>query len=278
MSRSEFGPELLIGAPPELASFRVRLESIDPKILAGVVRLVGIKSAGLPIRVVLAPESSDLARATPSWTAGFAQGAESVVVLFPARAPGYPDNSLEDVLRHEVAHVLVSRAAAGQSVPRWFNEGLAMAAEGAWGFEDQTRVLYELVVKQRTTLADINRLFLGDRRSQDRAYALSGAFMRDLLQQYGTEAPGKILEQIGRGVSFDAAFADGTGLKLSDAESAFWQRQRIWTTWFPIVTSSTVVWLLVTFIALLAIRRRRQKDAEMRARFDQEETEPDELP
>lgn len=278
MSRAEFSPELRIEAPPELAAFRRRLESIDPKILAGVVRLVGMKSAGSPIRVILAPESSDLARETPSWTAGFAQGSASLVVLFPARAPGYPDNSLEDVLRHEVAHVLVSRAAAGRPVPRWFNEGLAMAAEGAWGFEDQTRILYELVARRRTALAEINRLFMADRRGQDRAYVLSGAFMRDLLRRHGNDAPGRILERAGQGVSFDAAFADATSLSLSDAESEFWNRQRVWTTWFPIVTSSTMLWLLVTFIALLAIRRRRRKDAEMRDRFDQEESEQDELP
>jgi hypothetical protein len=73
-----------------------------------------------------------------------------------------------------------------------------------------------------------------------------------------------ILERVRQGASFESAFADAAGRRLADAESEFWDRQRIWTTWVPIVTSSAVVWLLVTFIALLAIRRRRQKDAAIR--------------
>jgi len=268
-------PELRIEAPPEFAAFRARLESLDPKVFAGVLQFLGIKDPGPAIRVILAPESSDLARQTPSWIAGFAVGGTDLVVIFPARTPGYPDNSLEDVLRHEVAHVLVARAAAGQPVPRWFNEGLAMASEGSWGLEVHTRVLYELVLGPRITLTDIDRLFLGDRRSQDRAYALSGAFIRDLLRQDGSAAPGKILDRLKRGAPFDVAFADGTGRNLYDAESEFWRRQRIWTTWVPIVTSSATLWLLVTFIALLAIRRRRQKDAEIRNKWEQEEAESD---
>jgi hypothetical protein len=220
--------------------------------------------------VVLASETSDLARQASPWTAGFAVGASGVIVIFPQRSPVYPNNSLEDVLRHEVAHVLISRAAAGRSVPRWFNEGLAMAAERGWRFEDRTRVLYEFVLGPRTSLSEINRMFAGDRRSQERAYALSGAFVRDLLQR-DERAPASILERMRtRGIAFDTAFADAVGSRPVDAESEFWRRQRIWTTWLPIVTSSAAVWLLVTFIAMLAIRRRRQKDAALRQKWEEE--------
>ena len=174
-------------------------------------------------------------------------------------------------MRHEVAHVLISRAAAGHSVPRWFNEGLAMAAERGWRFEDQTRVLYELVLGPRRSLADINGMFGDDQRSQERAYALAAAFMRYVMQRHGDAAPASVLSLVRRGLPFDSAFADALGVKLLDAETDFWCRQRIWTTWVPIVTSSAAVWLLVTLIAMLAIRRRRQKDAEFRKKWEEEE-------
>jgi hypothetical protein len=240
------------------------------------VQLVGLQDAGPAIRVVLAPETSDLARQTPDWIAGFAVGASDLIVIFPQRSPVYPNNSLEDVLRHEVAHVLISRAASGQSVPRWFNEGLAMAAERGWRVEDQTRLLYEFVLGPRTTLGEMNRLFTGGRRNQERAYALAGAFIRDLMRRHGDSAPALILGRVKRGITFDSAFRDAVGVALLDAESDFWRRQRIWTTWLPIITSSAAVWLLVTVIAMLAIRRRRQKDAAIRKKWDEEEEEPTE--
>ena len=69
------------------------------------------------------------------WTAGFAIGNDGLIVLFPARSPRYPHDTLEDVLRHEVAHVLIDRAARGQRVPRWFHEGLAIVVERPWRLE-----------------------------------------------------------------------------------------------------------------------------------------------
>src|SRR5437870_672251 len=139
-------PQLRIESPPGLAAVRARLEKMDQQRLVEISRLVGIGDAGPPIRVVLATESSDEARSVPPWIAGFAVEALGLVVIFPARSPSYPDDTLEDVLRHEVAHVLIWRAGGGQPIPRWFDEGLAMAAERERRFQDQTQLLRQLVM------------------------------------------------------------------------------------------------------------------------------------
>ena len=47
----------------------------------------------------------------------------------------------------------------------------------------------------------------------------------------------------------DAAFADVAGITPAAAESEFWQRQRIWTNWLPIITSTTTLWMAVTLLA-----------------------------
>src|SRR5207245_1925365 len=86
---------------------------------------------------------------------------EAPTELDPVRSPGYPDNTLEDVLRHEVAHILIWRASAGRPVPRWFNEGLAMEVERMRRFQDQTQLLYQLITGGRTSLEHLDRLFAG---------------------------------------------------------------------------------------------------------------------
>ncbi|HME98500.1 MAG TPA: hypothetical protein VKK06_01410, partial [Terriglobia bacterium] len=74
-----------------------------------------------------------------------------------------------------------------------------------------------------------------------------------------------------QGSSFETAFADVTGTTAAHAESEFWGRQRIWTTWIPILTSSATVWIVVTLLAMWAIQRRRQKSAEIERRWEEEE-------
>jgi hypothetical protein len=263
-------PQLRIEAPPELSAVRLRLQSAGTPRLAGIAEFVGLTDAGPPIQVILATENSNWARRVPPWIAGFALDSPELVVVFPARSPGYPDTTLEDVLRHEITHVLIRRASGRGVIPRWFNEGLAMSAERGWRFQDQSQLLYQLMIGPRTSLDELDRLFEGDRSAQNRAYALAGAFVRDLLQRQGARAPAEILMRVKQGSTFETAFVDVTGVTPAHAESEFWGRQRIWTTWVPIVTSSATVWIVVTLLALWAIRRRRQKNSEIEKRWEED--------
>src|SRR5438105_3924869 len=186
-TRAREFPNLRIEAPPGLGAVRTHLQSISPRRLADIAEFLNITDAGQDIQVVLAAENSNLARSVAPWVSGFAVGESNLIVIFPSRSPGYPDTTIEDVLRHEVAHVLIWRASAGRPIPRWFNEGLAMEVERERRFADQTQLLYQLVTGGRTDLEELDRLFSGGQNDQTRAYALAGAFVHDLQQRYGAE-------------------------------------------------------------------------------------------
>jgi hypothetical protein len=268
-------PKLQIEAPPELAAIRTRLDAIPPGRFADIAEFLGITQPGPAIRVVLATENTELARSVPAWISGFAAGDSNLIVIFPARSPGYPDDTLEDVLRHEVAHVLISRAAGSRPVPRWFDEGVAMEVERGRRWQDQTQLFYQLLTGGEADLQDLNHLFSGGQNDQTRAYALAGAFVHDVIQRYGPMAAGRILSRIHNGAAFDTAFADVTGFTPSHAEADFWRRQRIWTSWVPIVTSTTTLWLAVTLLALTAIYMRRRRNRQIEEQWEKEESDTD---
>ena len=262
-------PALVIEAPPELASARSRLESFDLRPLAGIIKIVGLEDAGPPITVLLADEGSAAARRVSPWIAGFAS--DGHIVLFPARSPRYPHDTLEDVLRHEVAHVLISRAASGRPVPRWFHEGLAVAVERPWGLEDRSRLAWELVAGPRLTMREIDALFEGGQSAQSRAYSLSAAVVRDLIREHGSAAPAGILRLVNADAGFDEAVARVTGRPIGAVEDEFWDRQRVWAVWLPMVMSESVLWLAVIGLAALAVWRRRRGAAEIRRQWAEEE-------
>jgi hypothetical protein len=269
-------PALLINAPEELAAARNRLESFDRSPLAGIVRMTGLADPGPPIHVIVAAENSAAAAGVSASTAGYAIGESGLIVLFPARSPVYPHDTLEDVLRHEVAHVLISRAARGQPVPRWFHEGLAVAAERPWGLEDRSRLVWELMAGPRLTVGDIDRLFDSE-SSRPRAYSLSAAMVREMLRAHGPSAPAAILRELGAGAAFETAVVRVTGRPMSAAEREFWDRQRVWTVWVPLFTSGDVLWLGVIGLAALAVWHRRKRAAAIRRRWDEEAADAERL-
>ena len=271
-------PRLIVEAPPALRAEATAVRDLDPRRFETAARLTGLRRGQPPIRVVLAAEGSPPATAVPAWVSGYAYGALGRVVLLPERTPAYPDGSLEELLLHELTHVLVARAAAGRPVPRWFNEGLAMIAGGPWDLEDRTRLTLAMVRGSERPLAEIDRLFAGDPVEVRRAYAISGALVRDVVIQYGRPAPRRILAAVARGQSFPDAFHGATGTSLPSAVRSFWQRHSFWYRWVPILGSSVTLWLFVVLLAFIAWWRKRRRVAALERAWAEEEAVPPDDP
>ena len=270
------GPiELVVDAPAELENVASHVRDFDTARLVSVMRLTGTQGAEFPIRVVLMLEQSATARDTPEWVAGFADSAHDLVVLFPSRIGSYPYGSLEGVVYHEVAHILINRAADGRPVPRWFNEGLASAAERSWGLGDRSRFTWELLVGGALTATQLETLFGQGRREVTRAYVLSEALVRDILQRHGPLTAARILRQMGDGVSFEAALYATTGLTVSEHVGLFWDRHAVWKRWITLAGHPFALWSFATFLALVAIWRHRRRRSERRQQWEMEERAED---
>lgn len=264
-------PALDVDAPAALQAVAERIGRFPLAGLANAMTLAGLADPGPPINVLLIAESSDLARNSPSWIAGFADAGRNLVVLFPERTRRYPTDSLEALLQHEVAHVLFSRAARGRPVPRWFNEGLALAAERPVGFEDRSRLAWTRIRHGEIPLSELERLFTGGPAATRRAYAVAGALVRDLLERHGDASAGRILAGLGRGRSFPRAFAEATGEPLAAAVDRFWRRRPVWVRWVAFAGRPVFQWMFITLLALCAICAHRRRRAEQRRRWEEEE-------
>ena len=264
-------PTFMFEAPEQLRGLASEFADLPPVRFSAAIRLVGLDRAGGPITVVLAPEGSPEAEAAEDWVAGYAYGALGRVVLLVDRTPRYPDGNLEELLDHEVAHVLIARAAGNRPVPRWFNEGLSMVAGHAWGFGDRSRLTLAMVTRSDLPLAELDQLFGGHRGEVARAYALSGALVRDLLSRFGPDVAARILRDVRFGLSFEDAVLRSTGRSVESIESSFWRRHSFTYRWIPILTSSFTLWTGIVVLALVAFGRRRQRDAEIRSRWELEE-------
>ena len=263
-------PVLEIDAPASLRTVAERVARFPLEGLANAMRLAGLTDPGPPIDVVLVAEDSELARRTPSWISGFADAGRSLVVLFPGRTRLYPTDSLEALLQHEVAHVLYSRAARGRPIPRWFNEGLAVAAERPVGLEDRSRVAWTRIRHGEIPLSDLERLFTGGPAATRRAYAVSSALVQHLLERHGEAVSGRILARLGQDRPFPRAFEEATGEPLAAAVERFWRRP-VWIRWVAFAGRPLYQWMVITALALCAIHAHRRRRAEQRRRWEEEE-------
>jgi len=271
-------PRVTVQAPPEMAAVAREVERLAPSALAAAAEIVGGDTAALlaevePVSVVLLPDGGAAARAVAPWIAGYAIAGRGPgqIVLLPARANRYPDFGLEAVLRHEVTHLLVDRRARGGDLPRWFNEGLAMAVGRAPDWGDSARLTLAVIDDGSLPLARLDAAFAGGEAEVNAGYALAGDFVRELLARHGRSSAAAILDGVARGARFRDAFRAATGESLPDFEVSYWDRRTLLDRWVPILSSSVLLWGGIALLALAAIRRRRTRDAERLARWTTEE-------
>lgn len=273
-------PQVVLQAPAELAGVGREVERLAPEAIRTAAELVGGDSAALlaglePITVVLLPEGSAGARAVPSWISGYAINGRGPgqIVLLPARIDRYPDFGLASLLRHEMAHLFIGRAAGGGDLPRWFNEGLAMTVGREPGVGDRARVALAVIDDGSLPLARLDLAFSGGEAEVHAAYALAGDFVREILARHGRASGARILAGVARGDRFRDAFRAATGETLDAFEASYWEHRTFVDRWIPVISSSVLLWGGISLLALAAIRRRRARDAARLARWGAEEGE-----
>jgi hypothetical protein len=257
-----------ISAPPSLAWAANRIREIDPRPLEE-----GLARAGLEfphnVHVTLVSEDDPRASSWPRWVVGVADPPADVVII-PGRATRYPYDSLESVVRHEVAHLALTQRARGRPLPRWFQEGVAVSVEAGFGFADQARLL--AAVASRPDIADVGRLFAaGTEAEATSAYLLATALVADVRRRHGQHVVGAIAERVGTDVPFDQAFADATGETVAMSTVAAWAGYLRWTRWILALDRLVSTWTLVLLLAAVAFAVQRRRRAQRRKLWDDED-------
>jgi hypothetical protein len=263
--------QLILHAPSSLTADAGRIRAVD---VTGLEK--ALDQAGLPspadVQITLIPDDDPDARRVPSWIVGLAIG-ERDIVIFPNRVLAYPYDSLESVVRHEVAHLALNIASGDARLPRWFHEGVATSVDSGWSMGARLQLL--LAMLARPDIAQLTRLFASDSATDTtQAYLLSALLVADLRERYGAAIPGAIAGRVGAGTSFAEAFRLETGVTPDAAADQAWAGYRRWTAWVPAVTDPAAAWLLILLLAFVAFIAQRRRRARRRRQWDEEEGRP----
>jgi len=222
------------------------------------------------IVVYLAPDPAvfdSLAPGAPDWSGGLAFP-ESARIVLPTFAPRAGLRPLLIVLRHELAHVALTRY-LGSSVPRWFHEGYAQLASGSWNAADAWALRFAILQGRLESLESLSLDFARGRVSADHAYLLSFTAVEFLYRLGGADGFTRLLERWREMGDLDPALRRTYGLTLGQFER-LWRRDvgRRYG-WLLVLAQAAVFWTVLTILLLVLgywkKRRTRQKLAALEA-------------
>ncbi len=196
----------------------------------------------------------------PSWADATAYPALGVIYLRSNKARHGQSKPLEQVLDHELTHIVLGRAFMPERPPQWLQEGVAQVVAGEFTPETSNEIAAGMLAGGLISLEDLARGFPHDPVRAKLAYAQSADFVAWYEMQYGQEALSELVKEVAGGATLHAAVRRTTGQFLDDIDSEWRGRfsAGIPLSFKPL--TSVDIWWAFGGIALLigGVLRRRQ--------------------
>ncbi len=211
----------------------------------------------------------------PAYASGVAYGPLKLVLVSMVGPRGGEPTKLEETLRHELVHIAVCDALGQGSVPRWFNEGLAVKLSGEFALDRVETLKAASLSDTLVPIAELDRKFHGNGQEVSLAYAQSADFVRFLSRRDDHDRFVRLLDRVAAGQPFEPAVSNAYGADLRRLEYQWKQdlarRMPLWS-----IVGSLVSVLMVALFAAAWWKRRRSSKAVL-ARWEREEAQMDEV-
>jgi len=177
--------------------------------------------------------------------------------------------NLREVLVHEFAHLLIGSNIKAP-LPRWLEEGLAMHIAAESRFGDSLKLAYARFFGKTIPLREISLNFPQDQHLLNLAYAQGYSVVSFLLQMKKTSLKDLLsgLARNGTELYWDSLF-----VKNVEVQWVKWLGSK-WRNVILIVTSSTIFWLGISFLFILAYTKKRRR---AKLKIDQWQDEEDDI-
>lgn len=262
------------GSPEDAVTVR-RLADHAAVSVPRLAHRIGVPTGGT-IDIYLAPSQADFEKLQPGeppeWADGTAWPRWGLVFLrAPSARPGTAE-PLEQVLDHELVHVLLGRAFLPGTPPRWLQEGLAQYWSGEMGPQvgrDLATVVFGR--DELFSLAELSRGFYGDPVQARRAYAAAADFVSFLAGEHGEGAVRGLISGMASGMKFEEALRAATGEDPAAIEAAWRGRWADPALILEAVTSPDLLWGVAGVLALIGAWRVRRRTKKKLERWEREE-------
>ncbi len=195
----------------------------------------------------------------PDYATGVAYSRAGVILLTMSAPQTWEPPDLEVVLAHELSHVALYRAVAGNRVPRWFNEGVAIHQSEVRLLPRMESLLRAAAQRSMLRLSELDNHFPNRPHEVNIAYAQSADVVGFLRRSNNDERRfHRMIYSLRDGETFDTALATAYGWTRVGLERQWRESLRTRYRILPALFAGSTVWVLAAGLVIFAYRRRRR--------------------
>jgi hypothetical protein len=253
---------------PKAASERVAPLLRDAEaVKAQLAELLGQAVLGR-LEVRITPTFDDMRRLAPigapppAYASGVAYAKRPLVLISKMAPRGADATDLDEVFRHELAHIALEDAVGGRHVPAWFNEGLAVGFAGENGLDRQKVLTTATINGTLLPLGELDRGFPADPTDVGVAYAQSVDFLRFLQARSDRLRFTSMIERVRDGQAFDRALGDAYGSDIRKLEFQWRTEVERRYSLIPLLAGGGLLWVgVIGALGWGYVKKRRRAKA-----------------
>jgi hypothetical protein len=205
------------------------------------------------------------------YAVAFAVPRRGLIVIDNARVRIDPF-SLEPILTHELAHLILHRHIPEDALPRWLDEGVAQWVSGGTAeialMEGTGPRLKQAVLSGRwVSFRSLAGPFPAEDPALSLAYEQSRSFVEFIVQRYGSAGLLRILNGLREGKRIEAAVEGALSVSFGELETAWRDHLKQEVTWIVYVSNQlpAILFFLGAVLTVLGfirflVRKRKYKD------------------
>jgi hypothetical protein len=195
----------------------------------------------------------------PDYATGVAYSRWGIILLTMSAPRTWEPPDLEVVLVHELSHVALYRAIAGNDVPRWFNEGVAIHQSEVRMLPRMESLLRAAAQRSLLRLSELDKHFPSRPYEVNIAYAQSADVVGFLRRSSSDQRRfHRMIYAIRNGETFDTALATAYGWTRVGLERQWRESLRTRYRIIPALLAGSTVWVIAAVLVIFAYRRRRR--------------------
>jgi hypothetical protein len=127
---------------------------------------------------------------------------------------------MDRVIPHELTHAMLDQVTKPPfgDIPRWMHEGLAMRSEGGMTAEERALLSDAIENDELVSLRALNSTFADARDQAVLSYAESYSLIEFIIDEYGTDQLGQLIDVFAKGAHYDDAMLEVFGVDMDGME------------------------------------------------------------
>ena len=205
------------------------------------------------------------------WSLGITYANPDRIII---KDPGFAKISkrkFNQVLKHELSHIMMNRFNMVQSIPRWFKEGFAMNEANEISLNHKILVAKNIQNNNLFNINKYNNFNNFNRIEFNLAYAISAVSIVAIKKMYGDDIIHEIIYNIKKKHTFNISFLNSTGQSLDQFNNNFYNFIKREYFWFKLINLPKNIFALMPLLLVIGFYIKSKKNKQIKQQWEIEE-------